>query len=149
MIDLYGLLAILLAILTSGPPDRVEWHASVGVHLAYGPGGASGAVVIGVDPTPVRLRAAPALYGWRENTCGLSDGWNVWALPHGSCENTLEHELTHIAQRRALGWLGRLALQVYGGEADPPDTARNMPLPVGEGFPLIRFEIPLRWEVTE
>jgi len=144
VVDLAGLLIILAALFASGPPDRIEWSASIGLTASYGPGGMSGAVVIGIDPTPVWYRPAPEPWGWNFGwNCGKSDGYNIWVLPGSGC---LDHELIHVRQRQAVGWLG-MALLATAGELEPYQDARgDMARPYGLNFPLLRLAIPIRWE---
>ena len=150
MLNLTGTLLILAALLTSGPPDRVDWHASVGLHLAWGPGGIGSSLIVGIDLTPIRFRKAPSFYGWTSKTCGLTDGWNVWVAPHPPCVRTLEHELKHVRQRQAVGtflWaLTSLGPDQGLWQADPPWTADRMPLPRSLNFPLFQLAIPLTWD---
>ncbi len=150
MVDLTALFILLAALLTNGPPDQVGWSASVGLVASYGPGGMSGAVVIGLDPTPIRYRPAAWPWPWGENTCGLTDGYNVWVYPHPPCVDTLEHEMVHVRQRQALGWLGKEVLMAAGLdlEAAPRWTASEMMEPSGLNFPLLRIAIPVRWGRT-
>lgn len=149
-IDLAAAIMLLAGLLAGGQPDEINWTASVGVQLAYGSDGTAVAVVVGVDPTPIRYRPSPALWGWDDYTCGLSDGYNVWVLPDNGCSDTLTHELTHIRQRQALGWLGVGIARAAGLdlEADPVWTSNDMLYPHGLNYPLLRITIPLQWERT-
>jgi len=147
MVDLLGLVLIALAWLASGPPDRVEWTWSVGLSIGYGPDGVAPALVLGVDPALIRERPAPALYGWQEGwTCGFTDGWNVWVHEHEPCRDMLRHELQHVQQRRALGWVAWSLWGLTGeAEASPRWTADGMQVPRGMNAPLVQLIIPLRW----
>jgi len=150
VIDLVGLFLIALAWFTSGPADRTEWAWSVGLSVSYSQDGVAPALVVDLDPVLIRERPAPALYGWREGwTCGLTDGWNVWVHGHEPCRDILRHELYHVQQRRALGWLTWGLWGLGGGtEAFPRWTAENMQVPGGMNAPLFRLIIPLLWRTS-
>ena len=149
-IDLIAVIMLLAGLLGGGQPDRIDWASSIGVQLAYGVRGPEATIVIGVDPTPIRYRAAPKPWTWGTYTCGVSDGYNVWVLPNNGCTDTLAHEITHIRQRQALGWLGVGIALATGAdlEATPTATAHHMLYPHGLNYPLLRIAIPLQWERT-
>lgn len=140
---------MLLIGLFTGPVDKWEWHFGLGLRYAYGAGDSALNISLSADPTPIRYQRGPGWLGWKDGwTCGATDGYNVWLDPHPPCtlEKIAQHELNHVQQRRALGWLGVQALRLLQLDEPPDDyTPEWMHVPNGDGFSLLRLEIPLLW----
>lgn len=149
MVDLFGVFVLLLGSLFSGQPDQVSWHFSIGANVSYSSlSEPAVTLTVGADPTFIYHKPAPSLYGWNPSwTCGMSDGYNVWIAPHGSCGDVLPHEMKHVQQRRALGWVGVQLFRFTGLDEPPGDNWKpdGMWTPKGNGFSLFRLEIPLFW----
>lgn len=108
----------------------------------------SSTLTIGADPTFIYYKPAPTLYGWRNDWhCGMSDGYNVWLAPHSGCGDVLPHEMNHVQQRLALGWLGHQLFRLTRLHEPPGGGWKSdgMWTPKGNGFSLFRLEVPLFW----
>jgi len=145
-VDLVGLLFIFWGWVASGAPDAWHHHVSVGIRVSYASTGASIALTLSWDPTPIRFRPPPEWLGFQPPAyCGYTDGWNVYVYPSGECQETLSHELAHVAQRRTVGPLGMAVAALLGVPLEPPRGSwyEGMWKPRGDGFSLLRIEVPL------
>lgn len=137
---------LILGWAVSGPPDAWHHHLSVGVRVSYGTGGGHVALTLAWDPTPIRYRPPPEWVGFQPPAyCGYTDGWNVYVFPAGACRDTLAHEMGHVAQRRSVGPLGVALAALVGAPLEPPPGSwyEGMWVPRGDGFALLRLEIPI------
>jgi len=148
MLDLFGLIMLLFGYFSSGPPDNWHHYVGFGVKYVHGTTGSSVVFTLSWDPTPIRYKAPPEWLGYNPPYFGgLSDGWNVWVYPpeYYSKELVLKHELNHVKQRRSVGLLGMLFAKSFGVNIEPPigGSYTDMWSPQGDGFSLLRFEIPI------
>ena len=137
---------LLWGWILSGPPDAWVHHVGVEVRVTYSMEGVGATLTLAWDPTPIRFRPPPGWLGFQPPAyCGYTDGWNVYVYPSGECRETLSHELAHVAQRRTVGPFGMAAAALLGVPLEPPQGSwyEGMWKPRGDGFSLLRIEVPL------